>query len=81
MLYRDGELESDYYVLPKLYESDSYDGKYSVSLSSGQEEAIITVMSGNDEVFVFSAGEYSTFWGICWDKRSEEHTSELQSRI
>lgn len=70
VLYRDGELESDYYVLPKLYESDSYDGKYSVSLSSGQEEAIITVMSGNDEVFVFSAGEYSTFWGICWDKNS-----------
>lgn len=70
VLYRDGELDSDYYVLPKLDGSDSYDGKYTVSLASEDKEVLITVMSESDEVFVFSAGKESEFRGICWDKNS-----------
>lgn len=70
VLYRDGDLDSDYYVLPKLDGSDSYDGKYSVSLTAENKEVLITVLSGTDEVFVFSAGNESEFRGICWDKNS-----------
>lgn len=70
VLDRDGELDSDYYVLPKLDGSDSYDGKYSVDLTSEDGEVIVTVMSGANEVFVFSAGEDSEFRGICWDKNN-----------
>lgn len=72
VLYASGDLESDsdYYVLPKLYDSDSYDGKYTVCLTSEDKEVLITVLSGADEVFVFSAGNESEFRGICWDKNS-----------
>lgn len=70
MLYQSGDLESDYYILPKLYDSDSYDGKYTVSLTSEDKECIVTVSTGDDDVFEFTAGSESEFRGVCWDKDS-----------
>ena len=81
VLYRDGELESDYYVLPKLEGSDSYDGKYSVSLTSEDKDVSITVSSGADEVFVFSAGSESEFRGVCWDKESYDLWLQYQDGV
>ena len=70
VLYRDGELDSDYYVLPNLQGSDSYDGKYSIDLTVEDKMVSITIMSGSDEVFVIPAGKESEFRGVCWDKNS-----------
>ena len=81
VLYQSGDLESDYYVLPKLEGSDSYDGKYSVSLTTEDKDVSIAVSSGSDEVFVFSAGSESEFRGICWDKDSYDLWLQYQDGV
>lgn len=72
VLYESGDLESDpdYYVLPKLYDSDSFDGKYTAKITTEDREVSITVLSGSDEVFKIEAGKESDFRGLCWDKNS-----------
>ena len=70
MLYQSGELDSSYYVMPKLTESDSYDGKYTVGLTAKDKEVQVTVVSGDDEVFTFPAGKEAEFRGVCWDKNN-----------
>lgn len=81
VLYQSGDLDSDYYVLPKLEGSDSYDGKYSVSLTTEDKDVSIAVSSGSDEVFVFSAGSESEFRGVCWDKDSYDLWLQYQDGV
>ena len=81
MLYQSGDLDSDYYILPKLYDSDSYDGKYTVSLTSEDKECIVTVSTGDDDVFEFSAGSESEFRGVCWDKDSYDLWLQYQDGV
>lgn len=81
VLYQSGDLDSDYYVLPKLEGSDSYDGKYTVSLTTEDKDVSISVSSGTDEVFGFSAGSESELRGICWDKESYDLWLQYQDGV
>ncbi len=81
MLYKDGELDSGYYVLPKLGGSDSYDGRYTAVVSSEDKKVMITVMSGSDEIAVFSPGDESEWRGVCWDKNSYDLWMQYQGGV
>ena len=68
LLDKSGGITSDYYILPKLSESASYDGKYSVRYHMEDDKLMLDVYSGEEKIFSFPPCAESEWRGVCWDR-------------
>ena len=79
LLYRDGELDSDYYILPYLREADSCDGKYTAKYREDGDDLTIVIYSGDIEISSFSPCEHSDWRGLCWDRTGYDIWIQIQN--